>query len=179
MRKNKPRDISQDSNPFYNGMRIPIKLLEKVEVFDDLSQTEIYKDAIVSFRGDSVSKTKRIVVEKEKSVSLQLSYCGVDRTDVFENLCSGAKDMFVHIAVNIGRNKTLFYLDRISYMSRYGIKSQTTFISHRNDLISSGIISLSTKTNWLWVNPMYIFNGIRSQFFKEYCYVEDTIKLKG
>ena len=177
--KSKPKDMSENGNPFLSGYTIPIKILERLVVLDDLSQTEIDSGTIVGFRGDSVSNTKRIIVELEQQVSLQLTYAGNDRRDDFEMLSNGAKDMLFYIALNIGKNKTLYYLDRVYYMDKYGIKSHTTFIAHRNDLIEAGFISLSFKTNWIWINPRYIFNGIRSQFFKEYCQVEDVIKLKG
>lgn len=177
--KSKPKDMSENGNPFLSGYTVPIKIVEKVVVLDDVSQAEIDSGTVVGFRGDSVSNTKRIIIELEEQVSLQLTYMGEDKRDTFEMLSNGAKDMFLYISFNIGKNKTLYYLDRVYYMDRYGIKSHTTFIAHRNDLIEAGIISLSFKTNWIWINPRYIFNGIRSQFFKEYCKVEDVIKLKG
>jgi hypothetical protein len=179
MKKNKPRDLDQNNNPFQNGMRVRVKILHNTEVFHNLSDTEIDDNTVVGLSHDNMSRTKKIVVELEKSVNLQLTYDGEDRSHVYQNLSGGAKEMLIEISTNIGKNKTIYYLDRVGYMSKYGIKSQTTFISHRNELIDAGFISLSPKTNWLWVNPMYIFNGIRSQFFKEYCKVEDVIKLKG
>jgi hypothetical protein len=174
--KYKPRDLDASKNPFLSNMIVRVNLLEKEVVFHDLDGMVKDDEVVVGFVNDSKRDVKRMVVELESQVSLQLSYLGKDNREL---LCKmKARTMFLYIACNIGKNKTFFYLDRNEYMKMFDIKSQTTFITHRNELIDLGVISLSGKPNWVWVNPVYIFNGIRSSFFKDLCKFENVIKTK-
>lgn len=177
-KKYKPRDLDASKNPFLSNMVVRVNMLEKEIVFNDASEAEIVDNTVLSFRGDGKKDIKRIVVELESQVSLQLSYLGNDNREVFYKMSGGARTMFIYIACNIAKNKTFFHLDRNEYMKMFDIKSQTTFITYKSELVDLGVISPSGKANWVWVNPVYIFNGVRSSFFRDLCKIENVIKTK-
>lgn len=88
--------------------------------------------------------------------------------------------MYDYVKQKLVKNRTSVHIDSNEYMSRYSIKSYSTFVAHRKELVESKIIAPSSShfQGWYWVNPAFVYYGTRMIAFKDKSVVKVVVNSK-
>lgn len=84
--------------------------------------------------------------------------------DLFKQLSSAAKDMFIYIAIKLPYNQDYLELDEVKYCAITGV-SRATFYAAKQQLTNRLLIPRVKRNNTYWINPVYMFKGDRMKAF--------------
>ena len=111
----------------------------------------------------TVLNNKRYLIEQqEKTSCYHIPNC----LDILfkQNITSKGRDLLLYIERKLGRDNDVIELKLEKTMEDMGI-SKPTLIKAINELKSASIIAFKGKSVY-WINPIYIFNGNRINYFK-------------
>lgn len=88
--------------------------------------------------------------------------------NVFKQTSDTASKIFLYIAYTIPKDKDSIVLNPEDVMGFVGIKSVTTYYKYIQELMDNAVIARRSNSEY-WVNPHFVFNGNRIDFYKEHC----------
>lgn len=142
-------------NPFLQSVRLKVFILEsKFHVIDT-------KDV------NTVKSTLNTQQEFEKDPFIKL-YSERNFMNVFKNTSDTASKLFLYIAYTLEKNSDVIYINAEKAMEFVGIKSPTTYYKYVQELIDNAIITRKSNSEY-WINPLFLFNGNRIEFYKAHC----------
>lgn len=142
-------------NPFLQSARLKVFVTEsKMHIIDT-------KDV------STVKATMNTQQEFEKDPFTKLYN---DRTflNVFKQTSDTASKIFLYIAYNLKKETDIIALNAETVMEFVGIKSVTTYYKYIQELIDNAIITRKSNAEY-WVNPFFLFNGNRVEYYREHC----------
>lgn len=142
-------------NPFLQSVRLKVFVTESKQVVLDT------KDL------NSVRSTINTQQEFEKDPFTKL-YNDKPFLNVFKQTSDTASKVFLYIAYNLKRDTDVIELNAESVMEFVGIKSTTTYYKYIQELIDNAVITRKSNSEY-WVNPLFLFNGNRIDYYKEHC----------
>lgn len=162
----KPREINNEDNPFIDSLVISAVKVDKETNFDELHKAGIIDDTIVNLLGGGFITKKSIVKETDRQATLYFSNNKNSTVHAFNKISSGALRMFIWITQQMRPNRTYVFFNREVFMSEFEMKSQTTFISQKKELIYAKLIAENAAFGgWIWINPAYAYYGDRQYEF--------------
>jgi len=142
-------------NPFLQSVRLKVFILEsKFHVIDT-------KDV------NTVKSTLNTQQEFEKDPFIKL-YSERNFMNAFKNTSDTASKLFLYIAYTLEKNSDVIYINAEKAMEFVGIKSPTTYYKYVQELIDNAIITRKSNSEY-WINPLFLFNGNRIEFYKAHC----------
>lgn len=164
MSKRTPDSLKGAKSPFLENLVIPMYLHTDVEETIKVGDIKVSNNTVTSL-GNAVSKTTKYYPrEKDRNIHLYHENNGEDLRPVFAALSKEGRMMLDYIMLYcLRRDKLLFYIETQDFMDKYMVKSRTTVWNSKKDLINMGFIAPTSCQNWYWVNPKFIFKGLRSK----------------
>lgn len=142
-------------NPFLQSVRLKVYVTESKQLVIDT------KDL------NSVKSTINTQQEFEKDPFTKL-YNSKPFLNVFKQTSDTASKIFLYIAYNLDKDTDVISLDADQVMEFVGIKSTTTYYKYIRELIDNAVITRRSNSEY-WVNPLFLFNGNRIDYYKEHC----------
>ena len=142
-------------NPFLQSVRLKVYVTESKQLVIDT------KDL------NSVKSTINTQQEFEKDPFTKL-YNSKPFLNVFKQTSDTASKIFLYIAYNLDKDTDVISLDAEEVMEFVGIKSTTTYYKYIKELIDNAVITRKSNAEY-WVNPLFLFNGNRIDYYKEHC----------
>lgn len=142
-------------NPFLQSIRLKVYVTEsKLHVIDtkDVSNVRAIMNTQQEFEKDPFTK-----LYNEKSFM-----------NVFKQTSDTASKIFLYIAYNLKKDSDIISLNADTVMEFVGIKSTTTYYKYIQELIDNAVITRKSNSEY-WVNPLFLFNGNRVDYYKEHC----------
>ena len=144
-------------NPFLQSIKLTVYMKQnRLSVFDT--------------KGNDPNSVKAHFVsqqEFEKDPFVKL-YNDKSFVNIFGQISDTASKMFLYIAYNLPPNKDIIALNQESVMKFVGIKSVTTYYKYVQELMDNAVINRRSNSEY-WVNPLFLFNGNRVDYYKEFC----------
>lgn len=144
-----------ESNPFVSkASGFTIKAMWKLEKLTSGSVTEHTSGGKIQWC------PYRLEVNDRASVYTE------DILELFAQLSSGAKDMFMYVAAKLPYGKDYIELDEIRYCDVMKV-AHATFFRSRKDLLNKLLVPRADRKGTYWVNPTYMFKGARMEKYPE------------
>jgi len=173
MGKHKPKELGE--NPFLQTFENSVFIFERGVVLNEYEKGLADGGVITALFGDSLTATRRVVVEADKSVVEYKNHGDFDCSAVIMKLPPKALRMYEYVKRCCRVDETIINIDFEGYKNATGVTSYSTFTSDRGVLVQNGIISPSLNTSWYWTNPVFFFNGNRASALVEH----NAIKAQG
>lgn len=142
-------------NPFLQSIRLKVFVTEsRLHIIDtkDVSTVKATMNTQKEFEKDPFTK-----IYNEKAFM-----------NVFKQTSDTASKIFLYIAYNLKQETDVILLNAESVMEFVGIKSTTTYYKYIQELIDNAVITRKSNSEY-WVNPLFLFNGNRVEYYKEHC----------
>lgn len=88
-------------------------------------------------------------------------FATADRRKIIEGLSGTSSRIWLKVMYSLEHGKDFVKIDTRSYMKAMGIKSELTFRNALKELVRYGLLALTTKRGFYWINPDFIFQGDR------------------
>lgn len=167
MSKHRPKNI--ENNPFLEGFKFDVFYYGKNLKYVNPDNIKVDGGVITQIAKDNLEVKTFLAIDKDKYVNLFFSN-GTDKLDsVILKLPSSSLQLLVYVMSKLREDDTIVEINVSEYMESTNIKSRTTFHNAKKQLILSGIIAPSSchLQGWFWVNPKYIYRGLRTKGLKE------------
>lgn len=133
-------------------------------------------EVVAMLRKQAVGSSSDISEPLDKLLATHYLYDSQDKVslfrygkkDMYELLFSGlrsrSRDLFLYIMYSINKNEDFIDMPYKKIRQDIGI-SKRTFIEAVKELKLNSIIAIKGRSVY-WVNPMYLFNGNRIEFYR-------------
>jgi len=142
-------------NPFLQSIRLKVFVTE--------SKSYVIDNKDVS----SIKATLSTQREFEKDPFIKI-YNDKLFFNVFQRTSDTASKIFLYIVYTLQKDTDLVYLNAQEVMNFVGIKSVTTYYKYIQELMDNAIITRRSNSEY-WINPLFLFNGNRIEYYKEHC----------
>lgn len=153
----------KSSNPFIKSSKLKVLNIRQEDVYIKHNPYDSDVKVISSTRKEITNFT----VDPTPKSNLYHQVDGCPAVNVIFELSGGACQLFVYIAMSLPKGEDYLRFKVKDYCKK-AILSNVTVYKYLDELAENYIIA-KKQNGQIWINPNFIFNGDRVEYFKQNC----------
>ena len=151
------------ANPFIKSSKIKILNIKQEDVFikhnpfdSDVKLTSSVRKEVTQFTVDPTPKS-----------NLYQQTEGYSTANIIFELSPGACQLFMYIALILPKGEDWIYFKVKDYCAKANLSNVSVY--KYLDELANNLLIAKKQNGQIWINPNYLFNGDRLEYFKENC----------
>lgn len=151
------------ANPLIRNSSIKLLRVKQEEVY-----TKHYpQDSSIKLNSSTRKEISEYTIESETKVGLYHKPNGYSASQIILHLSGGACQLFLYISYVLPKGQDWIAFKVVDYCEQTGMSKMTVY-KYLDELVTNLLIA-KKQNGQIWINPNYIFNGNRVEYFQENC----------